>query len=330
MRMKEVCEKTGLTEKSVRLYQQRGLVTPRVEQTAHGNAYFFEEADVARLRTIASLRGAGFHLAEIEQALNDPAQLPALVDAKRAQAKAEQHQARAREELLKRLDLVEQGDPAQLAAALTPPKGPQPEEEGSAAVPLVLGVIVAAAALFLIWYYWPGWQEALLAVRCGWAMLGIPIGLGIVFMALRYGACTRRAAKLPRTAAATVAAVRRETGFDIGFARAGNAYSSFSEQGRGGIWQIVFMAWNTLRPDHWFPVLQYRDEAGALQAATFPYGALKSSLREGEQLKIAYDPSAPGRALPLQAPWLRRKAAVYAVLGLAVFLSAVLAWPGLL
>lgn len=330
MRMKEVCAATGLTEKSVRLYQQRGLVTPRVEQTAHGNAYFFEEKDVARLRTIAALRGAGFHLAEIEQALNDPAQLPALVDAKRAQAKGEQQQARAREELLKRLDLAEQGDPARLAAALAPPKGPQPEAEGSAAVPVVFGVLVVLAAVLLTWYYWPGWEDVRTMLRLGWAVLGLPTGLGIIFMALRYGACTRRAARLPRTAMATVIAVRREAGFDIGFARAGNTASQFSEHGRGGIWQILFLAWNAVRPDHWYPVLQYRDEAGTLCAATVPYGALKHTFKEGQQLAVADDPAVPGRALPLKAPWLRRKALAYAVLGLAVVGSALLAWRGLL
>lgn len=330
MRMKEVCAATGLTEKSVRLYQQRGLVKPRVEQTAHGNAYFFEEADVARLRTIAALRGAGFHLKEIEQALNDPAQLPALIDVKRAQAKEEQRQARAREELLKRLDVAEQGDPAQLTAALSPPKGPQPEAEGSAAVPAVFGAILAAAALFLTWYYWPGWQDVLTMARLGWAILGVPLGLGMVFMALRYGTCARRAVKLPRTAAATVAAVRREAGFDIGFARAGNTASQFSEQGRGGVWQIIFLMWNAVRPDHWFPVLQYQDETESLCAATVPYGALRHTFREGERLAVAYDPAVPGRALPLKAPWLRRKALAYSVLGLAVVGSAVLAWHGLL
>ena len=326
MRMKEVCEKTGLTEKSVRLYQQRGLVTPRVEQTAHGNAYFFGEDDVARLRTIASLRGAGFHLAEIEQALNDPEHLPALVAEKRAQARQEQAQARARGELLDRLDVVEQGDPDQLAAALTPPKGPQTEEAGSAAVPLVFGALLLAAGVFLLWYHWPGWASIGSAVRFAWGILGIPIALGTGFMALRYGTCARRAANLPAQAEAAVAAVQRVAGFDAGYARVGNAYSSFSEQGRGGIWQIVFLAWNAVRPDHWFPVLQYRDAGGILRAATFPYGAWKNTFREGQQLAVGYDPQEPGKALPLAAPWLQWKAAGYALLGLVLLASAVLMW----
>lgn len=329
MRMKEVCEKTGLTEKSVRLYLQRGLVAPQVKSTERGNAYIFTEADVGRLRTIASLRGAGFHLAEIERALAEPAALPALVAEKQAQAAAEVRRAAGRKELLERLGPAERGDPVQLAAALDPPGGQRQEEEtGSAAVPIVLGVLVVLGFATVIWYHWPGWSEALLYLRYAGAVIGPVLGIAAFFMAGRYAGCTRRAAKLPLRAQAVVASVEKVAGFDSGYARVGNQYASLSEQGRGGVWQIFFLLWNTVRPDHWFPVLQYRDAGGILHGATLPYGGLKGNFRAGEELEVAYSPKTAEQVLPLHAPWLAAKAAAYALLGLALLAGAVVLWMG--
>ena len=67
MRMKQVCEQTGLTERAVRLYVQERLVTPQVRSGPHSQSYHFTEQDVSLLRNIAALRQAGLGLPEIRQ-----------------------------------------------------------------------------------------------------------------------------------------------------------------------------------------------------------------------------------------------------------------------
>lgn len=64
-KMKQVCEQTGLTEKAVRLYVQKGLVQPVVEEGLHKNSITFTEKDIEELKQIAILRDADFSLAEI-------------------------------------------------------------------------------------------------------------------------------------------------------------------------------------------------------------------------------------------------------------------------
>ncbi len=66
IRMKEVLARTGLTDRAVRLYIDTGLLTPRQESSYSGRkTILFSEEDVQRLEVIATLRKAGFSLADI-------------------------------------------------------------------------------------------------------------------------------------------------------------------------------------------------------------------------------------------------------------------------
>lgn len=65
MKMKEVCKRTGLTERAVRFYVSEGLVTPE-SQYVRGRTYIdFSAADVQTLQAVAVLRNAQFTVAEI-------------------------------------------------------------------------------------------------------------------------------------------------------------------------------------------------------------------------------------------------------------------------
>lgn len=65
MKMKEVCKRTGLTERAVRFYVSEGLVTPE-SQYVRGRTYIeFSETDVQTLQAVAVLRNAQFTVAEI-------------------------------------------------------------------------------------------------------------------------------------------------------------------------------------------------------------------------------------------------------------------------
>ena len=72
MKMKEICEKTGLTERAVRLYCERGLIKPE-SYTQNDREYLvFGERDERALRCIAILRSADFSLEEIQTMQNEP------------------------------------------------------------------------------------------------------------------------------------------------------------------------------------------------------------------------------------------------------------------
>ena len=68
----EAAAETGLTPRSVRYYEEVGLLRPAAR--SEGDYRLFDETDVERLRFIKGLRDdAGFSLAEIAQLLEDEA-----------------------------------------------------------------------------------------------------------------------------------------------------------------------------------------------------------------------------------------------------------------
>lgn len=72
MKMKEICEKTGLTERAVRLYCERGLISPETYTQNDREYLVFGERDERALRCIATLRAADFSLDEILTMQNEP------------------------------------------------------------------------------------------------------------------------------------------------------------------------------------------------------------------------------------------------------------------
>ena len=70
LRIQEAAAEAGLTPRSVRYYEEQGLLRPAARST--GDYRLYDESDVERLRFIKGLRDdAGFSLAEIAQLLED-------------------------------------------------------------------------------------------------------------------------------------------------------------------------------------------------------------------------------------------------------------------
>lgn len=66
MKIKEVIEQTGLTDRAIRLYISNGLITPVSQRSYTGrNSYDFTEEDINQLKRIALLRKADFSLEQI-------------------------------------------------------------------------------------------------------------------------------------------------------------------------------------------------------------------------------------------------------------------------
>jgi DNA-binding transcriptional MerR regulator len=69
LRIQEVADQVGLTTRSIRYYEEIGLLNPA---RSDGSYRLYDADDVARLRFIKGLRDdAGFSLAEISQLLED-------------------------------------------------------------------------------------------------------------------------------------------------------------------------------------------------------------------------------------------------------------------
>lgn len=68
MKIKEVCEKTELTSRTIRLYVEENLIAPNYSENYLGRKSFdFSDNDVKTLKSIATLRKFGFSIAEIRQ-----------------------------------------------------------------------------------------------------------------------------------------------------------------------------------------------------------------------------------------------------------------------
>ena len=80
MRIKEVCERTGLTDRAIRLYMENGLVSPKQESNYMGRcSYTFSEEDARILEAVATLRRADFSIADIVKMKESPESLPNIV-----------------------------------------------------------------------------------------------------------------------------------------------------------------------------------------------------------------------------------------------------------
>ena len=121
MRMKAVCEATGLTDRAVRYYISEGLIDPDYTENYTGRrTYDFSESDIRQLQDITVLRKFEFTVAEIRSMLRDPAQIEPTVAALRERKRLEIAEEQALLDALERLT-----DPcanvAELALALCTP-----------------------------------------------------------------------------------------------------------------------------------------------------------------------------------------------------------------
>lgn len=72
MKIKEVIERTQLTDKAIRLYIDNGLVAPSIDESYSGRKSIdFSNEDVERLKNIALLRKAGFSISDIKAIIKD-------------------------------------------------------------------------------------------------------------------------------------------------------------------------------------------------------------------------------------------------------------------
>ena len=73
MKIKAVCEETGLTDRAVRYYIDEGLIKPEFTENYVGRrSYDFSFEDISLLSDISTLRKFGFTVAEVKDIILDP------------------------------------------------------------------------------------------------------------------------------------------------------------------------------------------------------------------------------------------------------------------
>ena len=322
MRIKEVSEKTGLTEKAIRLYVENGLIYPQVEEGLYRKSYTFSEANVRELEEISVFRKAGFSIFEISLIKEMPEKLPELLDKKRLSLEMEIDEKKSIKEAISRLEVHELGSASQIAEALRPAIKSEGEiKETVQRKWLYIVISILVIAIFLLYVYSKG---GMFGVKFLGGFLCVLVGFISVIMTIRYMTCTKRASKLPHKGNGTIISVVEEHGFDASFSGAGGANAGSKEPGVGGIWQIFFMLWNEIRPDCWYPVILYTNDEGKKESATLPYGSFKGTWQVGDAIDVAWKDVTPSIVYPLDKKWIAKKVMYYTFVSLVVFLLLVM------
>ncbi len=76
MQIKEAAAICGLTEKAIRLYEAKGLVSPTVTEINGRKFRDYSEDDIRTLKTVAGLRQSYFTIEQIARMQSDPASIP--------------------------------------------------------------------------------------------------------------------------------------------------------------------------------------------------------------------------------------------------------------
>ena len=89
MKIKEVSQITGLSKKTIRFYEEEGLIEP--EKTyQNGRAYrTYTQAHIQALEEVATLRRARFSVEEIKTILSAPEEIPDLFETYRQRLRSE-------------------------------------------------------------------------------------------------------------------------------------------------------------------------------------------------------------------------------------------------
>ena len=153
MKIKEVCAKTGLTDRTVRFYIEEGLIFPAYTENYLGRkAFDFSESDVEALRDIAVLREFDFSVEEIRRLLNDPESSGEVIADVRARTEERVAAGRQHAQALAALDGERAYTVSELARLLSFSEEPTvPTDTGRTHVlRRVLGVLRAIAMLAVL------------------------------------------------------------------------------------------------------------------------------------------------------------------------------------
>lgn len=122
MKIKAVCEATGLTDRTIRYYIEEELISPAYTENYLGRKTFdFSESDIRQLNDIAVLRKFGFSIAEIKEMVLHPESIIQAIKDLQARKRSIIDEESKLLEILLRLDTSDTFTVAELAAHLSAP-----------------------------------------------------------------------------------------------------------------------------------------------------------------------------------------------------------------
>ena len=153
MKIKEICERTGLTDRTVRYYIEEGLISPFYTENYLGRKSFdFSEQDLERLKSISTLRAFGFTVEEIKRLLSEEGASQQIVDAVKKRTEESLDESQRRLGVLSALDGGEDADFSTLARKLSSSVDIVKNETSRRSVGKALLSFIRAWAVFLaVW-----------------------------------------------------------------------------------------------------------------------------------------------------------------------------------
>ena len=116
MKLKELCQQTGLSRKTVRLYEEKELFTPKKEYRNGREYRDYSQEDVQTLLVVASLRKAWFTMEEIRRMQQDPAAIAEILPQYQEWLRLQKQQLEGLLRAVEKLDPEEITDVAALSA----------------------------------------------------------------------------------------------------------------------------------------------------------------------------------------------------------------------
>ena len=132
MKIKAVCEATGLTDRTIRYYIEERLISPAYTENYLGRKTFdFSESNIKALNDIAVLRKFGFSISEIKQMLLRPEEIPRIVSELRERKQAHIDEETELLQALSKLNTAHSYTVPELADSLSEPVSntPLPKED---------------------------------------------------------------------------------------------------------------------------------------------------------------------------------------------------------
>lgn len=122
MKIKAVCEQTGLTDRAIQYYVEEGLISPFYTENYLGRKNFnFSETDVKMLKDIAVLRKFGFSISEIKQLSQHPDEIVSIIQRLQARKRQDVDDELTLLSVLKQLDAEKIYTISELSDALAAP-----------------------------------------------------------------------------------------------------------------------------------------------------------------------------------------------------------------
>ncbi len=312
--MKKVSEITqflGLTQSQIGLYIRENLIHPVQDAKKHFDAGVLTESEVQQLQAVQCLRIHEFGLEEIKylsicaEVFHDYLQQKSeekkvlysnMEDVLSAVATLQNHapEGKEREKLCKEIKRYRY-------LPQSANQRPTFLQEYASKIALSVIVLILLAYLFSQLYRPAAKVMAVLALFAIGALIAFVCS--IVYLMKR---------KPPKEysfkSIAVIEKIDRVTEFDASFAMGKSIVpgSGFREQGQGGVWQFVFMLWNEIRPDHYYPILKFSYD-GKERIATFRFGGYKHSWNAGDTIPVFLSEADNGIVYPEVTSFMVKK-----------------------